>query len=75
MTKRFPKFGSPAQAQCFSCDAPLVGAALSGFAKGHGEWRADCAKCQMSTWYDVRRIDPMTEERLWRDARLANPGA
>lgn len=56
MTKRFPKFSSHTQVSCFNCGGDLVDGYFceSGYPKGRGQFRQECEKCRMSTWYDIK---------------------
>jgi coproporphyrinogen III oxidase len=55
MNRTFPVIESHSKAWCFNCGGDLTGDYWcdSGNAPGHGQFRQDCEKCQMSTWYDL----------------------
>jgi hypothetical protein len=45
------------QIACFNCSESLaaVEPQVSGFAPRRGEYRKECPRCGMKTWYDVKR--------------------
>ncbi len=55
MTK-FQTVQSHNEIACFNCAKPLadVAAEDSGFAPRHGEYKKECQRCGMKTWYDLK---------------------
>jgi hypothetical protein len=63
MPATFPMHASADQARrwgCFHCCTPLTGAQLvdSGYPEGRGRYSMQCARCNLSTWFDLRRPAP-----------------
>ena len=52
---RFPRLTAHYEAACFNCDEPLVANRLEerGNPQGEGRWVKHCAKCGLSTCYDL----------------------
>lgn len=55
MTKRFPKYRSHDDVECFNCGTPLLDdPKASGQAPRNGQFVQKCHECGMRTWYDLK---------------------
>jgi len=55
VNKSFPVVTNHSAIACFNCTHNLAASEPqeSGFAPRHGEYKKECPKCGMKTWYDV----------------------
>ena len=55
MNDRFPRLIAHYEVECFNCEEPLAANRPedSGNPQGDGRWVKHCAKCGLSTWYDL----------------------
>lgn len=58
MAKNFPKFQAHNKVSCFNCGGDFNGSYYrdSGNCDSRGKYVQDCCKCQMSTWYDLKKV-------------------
>jgi hypothetical protein len=56
MVKTFPAYSNHDAVACFNCTQTLAASEPqeSGFAPRHGEYKKECPRCGMKTWYDVK---------------------
>lgn len=53
---KWPRFSSHDEVSCFNCGGdfgPDPYWAESGLPHGHGQFRQECEKCRLATWYDL----------------------
>lgn len=73
MTKivHWPRYASHNEAKCFMCDGALEGYPRKTWYDGNGAWEQRCARCSLTTWYDVDNSalpGDITPKLPWRDA-------